>query len=60
MWNMECLQESMTMRTEAWNGVERSLNSRLQVRPTRMQFFVLAWHSHVESSPFFSWFGIRD
>ncbi|KAG0618623.1 hypothetical protein M758_4G079100 [Ceratodon purpureus] len=28
--HIEALQESMTMRTEAWNGVERSLNSRLQ------------------------------
>lgn len=28
--HIEALQESMTMRTETWNGVERSLNSRLQ------------------------------
>ncbi|XP_073389616.1 golgin candidate 5-like [Physcomitrium patens] len=33
--HIEALQESMTMRTEAWNGVERSLDSRLQTTEVR-------------------------
>jgi hypothetical protein len=41
-YSYECsiseMQESAAMRTEAWSGVERSLNSRLQVR--KIHFFL--------------------